>query len=146
MTDCISSLQILISTCRKVPKSPYRSIFSDDDILLWCLFILDDLTPPISSRPSLTWDSVLCTVYKCPPAKGYCRAVSRNWILECRFSSTIATTLSSKSLTRWVTCSPSPVGLQRTRNVTSIGDLTDRFPIFLLSVTVSEPDRIVAAC
>jgi hypothetical protein len=37
MTDCISSLKILINTCRKVPL---QINFFYDDILLWCLLQL----------------------------------------------------------------------------------------------------------
>jgi hypothetical protein len=72
-----------------------------------------------------------------PPAKANCRAGSRNWIMKCQPSSTDSTTQSTKPLTRWLTCSPSPVGLQRTRNVSSIVNPTVA-PYSLLSVTVSE--------
>jgi hypothetical protein len=98
----------------------------------------------------MTWDSVLCPlsmVYlsQCTEAKSYCRAGSRNWILKCRSSSTSSATLSTKLLTRRLTCSPSPVSLQQTRNVTSIVDQTDA-PLYLFRVTVFELDQLVAAC
>ncbi len=73
---------------------------------------------------------------QCPQAKAYCRAGSRNCILEFQSSSTSLTTLSLQYQC-WGWPALHLKVLQRTWNVTSIVNLTVE-PISLLSVTVFE--------